>query len=330
MTSPLITLEEHFLAATFTDDPSGDDKYTEQLKHIPGLSEKLTDLDNIRIHHMDAGHVSFQVISHCPGAKTVAQCRAANDQLAHAIEKHPERFAGFAALDVSVPAAAAAELRRCVTELGFRGTLVDSHTPEGAYFDGPAYDVLWEAAQQLDVPIYIHPTWATDEQIQLLYAGETIPQAATTSMSSSGFGWHADVATHFLRLFAAGVFDRFPKLKIILGHFGETLPFMVERVGALSKRWGTYTRDFRQVWRENVWVTTSGVWGLAPMACLLRNTSVRRILYSVDYPFAKNEDGLTWWGELVDSGLLSEDALELVAHGNAEELLGVKATHRYD
>ena len=332
MSPPLVTLEEHFLAAAVANATSqgADDKYTEQLKHLPGLNEKLTDLDSGRLQQMDLGKVSLQVISHCPGSKTAAQCVAVNDQLAAAVTRHPERFAGLAVFDVADPQHAAAELRRTVTELGFRGALVDSHTADGGYFDGPDYDVLWKAAVELDVPIYIHPTWATDEVMRTLYTGDAIPQAASVSMSSSGFGWHSDVATHFLRLYAAGVFDRFPKLKIILGHFGEMLPFMIERLGALSKRWGTYERDFVTVWNENVWITTSGVWGLAPMRCLLTNTSVDHIMYSVDYPFAKNEAGLAWWEELEASGLLSAEERQKVAHGNAEQLLGVKATYRYD
>lgn len=330
MTPPLVTLEEHFLAAAVANDAGSNDKYTEQLKHLPGLSDKLTDLDSLRLQQMDVGKVSLQVISHCPGAKTAAQCVAANDQLAEAVRQRPDRFAGLAVFDVADPEHAAAELRRAVTKLGFRGALVDSHTADGGYFDGPEYDVLWRTAVELDVSIYIHPTWASDEVMRTLYTGDAIPRAAAVSLSSSGFGWHSDVATHFLRLFAARVFDRFPKLKIILGHFGEMLPFMIERIGALSKRWGAYERDFVTVWNENVWVTTSGVWGLAPMRCLLSNTSVDRIMYSVDYPFAKNEDGLRWWGELEASGLLSAEGLQKVAHGNAEQLLGVKATYKYD
>lgn len=330
MPPPLIALEEHFLSTAVANAPGTNAKYTEQLKHVPNLLSQLLDLSTLRLQHMDSGKVSLQLVSHSAGFVTPAQSVAANDQLAAAVAQAPNRLAGLAVLAVTDPSHAAEELRRAVTRLGFKGALIDSHGPEGGYFDGREYDVLWRTAVELDVPIYVHPTWASEEAMRLLYEGEEIPTAAALSVSASGFGWHSDVATHFLRLFAAGVFERFPALKIVLGHFGEMLPFMLERIGNLSRRWGESKRDFLTVWRENVWVTTSGVWSLAPMRCLLANTSVDRIMYSVDYPFAKNEDGLTWWEELEASGLLSAEGLEKVAHVNAEKLLGVTATHRFD
>ncbi|KPI34799.1 2,3-dihydroxybenzoate decarboxylase [Cyphellophora attinorum] len=324
MPPPLIALEEHFLATAIAED--GLDKYSEQLKHVPGMMDKLLDLSDLRISQMDEGNVAIQVISHCAGAKTVAQCIKANNQLATAIMQHPDRFAGFATLDVENPRAAAEELRRCITDLQFTGALIDNHTPDATYLDGPEYDVLWSTGQELDVPIYIHPTWASDVALQAHYTGPSISTAASISIAHSAFGWHSDTATSFLRLFAAGVFERFPRLKIILGHFGEMIPFMLERICNLSRRWSVgFTRNFETVWRENVWVTTAGVWGVAPMATLLRNTSVDRIMFSVDYPFASSADGLKWWTELEQSGLLDEEGLRKIAFGNAERLLGLKA-----
>lgn len=127
-----------------------------------------------------------------------------------------------------------------------------------------------------------------------------------------------------MRLFAAGVFDKFPKLQIVIGHFGEMLPFMLQRVCDLSIRWGKFERSFKQVWDENIYITTSGVWSLDPMACILRNTKIERILYSVDYPFAKNEKGLRWMEELQGSGLVGKEDLERIAYKNAEKLLRIK------
>lgn len=323
MTPPLIALEEHFLATTMAKD--GLDKYSEQIKHVPGMMDQLLDLDVLRISEMDKGNVSIQVISHCAGAKAPAQCIQANDQLAAAIKEHPDRFAGFATLDITDPKSAAGELRRCISDLRFTGALIDNHTPDGTYLDGPSYDILWSTAQDLDVPIYIHPTWQSDIALETFYKGEHISKQATASIAHSAFGWHSDTANHFLRLFAAGVFERFPKLKIVLGHFGEMIPCMLERICNLSRRWSVgFKRDFGTVWRENVWVTTSGVWGLAPMAAMLKNTSVDRIMFSVDYPFASSADGLKWWKEFEESEMVDESGLEKIAYRTAEALLGVK------
>jgi predicted TIM-barrel fold metal-dependent hydrolase len=143
MSPPLITLEEHFLS---TGADSLKPLYSEQLGKIPGLSDKLGDLDSIRLHHMDAGHVSLQIVSHGPGAMPASQCRAANDQLASAIKANPARFAGFAVLPVADPAESAQELTRCTKDLGFVGALIDNRAGS-TYFDGEAYLPLWETAQ---------------------------------------------------------------------------------------------------------------------------------------------------------------------------------------
>lgn len=328
MIPPLITLEEHFFSSAIANDPNAQSSYALQLKHLPGVLDKLVDLDTLRLHHMDAGNVSLQIISHAPGQLTPSQAREANDQLAAAIKVHPERFAGFAALPVAEPEECASELERCVTELRFKGALIDNHTANGTYYDGDNYDVLWAKAEVLGVPIYLHPTWPTQIMKDVLYSGN-FSAGAAGSLGASSFGWHADVGLHVLKLFAAGVFDKFPKLKIIVGHFGEMLPFMLERVVELSPRWGERKRLFKEVWDSNVWITTSGVWSLDPLANVLRNTRIERILYSVDYPFARNEKGLEWVKDLESSGMVDRGALENICYRNAEELFGVKATKKF-
>ncbi|OAP59421.1 hypothetical protein AYL99_06719 [Fonsecaea erecta] len=328
MVPPLVALEEHFFSQAILQGSA--DSYSEQLKHIPGLIDKLADVGDLRLQSMDAGQVSLQIVSHAPATMSPSQCRSANDQLAAAVNDHPDRFAGFAVLPVADPAECAAELTRCVKELDFVGALIENHTADGTYFDGAAYVSMFQAAQDLDVPIYLHPTWPTQDMLSLLYTGENIPKAASISLSSSAFGWHSDVAVHVLRLFAAGLFDRLPKLKIIVGHMGEMLPFMLERIMQLSPRWGPRARAFKTVWDENIWITTSGDWSVNPMACILRNTRIDHVLYSVDYPFARNEDGLTFMRDLEKSGLVSPEQLEMIAYGNAEALLRVKHKKRWD
>ncbi|KAK5193421.1 hypothetical protein LTR47_007862 [Exophiala xenobiotica] len=336
MLPPLITLEEHFFSAAASSSPTMQSQYSEQFKHIPGLSQKLSDLSTLRLSSMDAGQVSFQIISHAPGSLTPEECRKANDQLHSAIQlqtqtkqpqgqPQPKRFAGFAVLPVSDPSSCASELTRCIKDLGFVGALIDNHSDQGTYFDGDDYFPLWSAAASLDVPIYLHPTWPTPTQFSALYMGN-FPMSASKSLSASGFGWHSDVATHVLRLVASGLFDKLPTLKIIIGHMGEMLPFMLARIVQLSPRWGQHRRPFKDVWDTNIWITTSGNWSVDPMATILRNTQVGHILYSVDYPFARNEDGLEFMRDLQKSGLVTEQELEMIAYKNAEALLGVKAT----
>ncbi|EXJ86645.1 hypothetical protein A1O3_03598 [Capronia epimyces CBS 606.96] len=323
---PLIALEEHFFSQAMLAGST--DTYSEQLKHIPGLADKLADVGELRLQSMDAGQVSFQIVSHAPGALSPTQCRSANDQLAQAVQDQPDRFAGFAVLPVSHPAQCADELTRCVRELKFVGALIDNHAADGSYFDGDAYLPLFQTAEQLDVPVYLHPTWPTDAATAALYTGNFSP-AASRSIGSSALGWHADVATHVLRLFAAGLFDRLPRLKIIVGHMGEMLPFMLDRIAALSPRWGPRVHSFRHVWDTNIYITTSGNWSVDPMACILRNTKIDHVLYSVDYPFAKNEDGLVFMQNLQQSGLVTPEQLDMIAYKNAETLLNVKASKRW-
>jgi predicted TIM-barrel fold metal-dependent hydrolase len=322
---PLITLEEHFFSSTVLENMSA--AYVEQFKHVPGLQKKLTNLSDLRLRDMEAGKVSFQVISHAPtpGAPSPKQCIEANDELAAAVKENKTRFAGFAVLPMAHPDEAAKELERSVNSHGFVGALIDNHVL-GTYYDGPEYLSFWQKAQDLDVAIYIHPTWASDD-MGPRYSGN-FTDGASRSLSASGWGWHTETGLHFLRLYASGLFDKLPKVKIIVGHFGEMLPFMFERICVLSKRWGDLKRDFATVYRENLWITTSGVWGLAPMATILMNTPIEHVLYSVDYPFAKNEDGLAWIEQLEKSGMVSKEQLELIAYKNSEKLLGVRALGR--
>lgn len=330
MTPPLIALEEHFFSSHVPPDLK--ESYSEQLRHVQGVKEKLENLSDLRLRDMDAGKVSLQIVSHAPGLTDPIACRAANNQL-HAAIKAEEtrsggnarhgrsRLAGFAVAPMGDPHQAAAELRRAVNKLDFVGALVDNHY-QGQFFDGPEYDPWWAAAEDLAVPVYLHPNWPSEDMARR-YQGN-FSNAAALSMGSSGLGWHTDTALHVLRLFASGLFDRRPRLKIIIGHMGETLPFMLQRIEILSCRWGQFERDFKSVYDVNIWITTSGVWSVDPMRCILANTKDDRILYSVDYPFQRNEVGLEWIQALEASGLVNAEQLRAIAYENAEKLLGVK------
>lgn len=327
---PLVTLEEHFFSAASLASAPDSASYSEQLKHLPGLLDKLTDLGTSRLQSMDENAITLQVISHGPTSPVLdaQDCRAANLQLHEACVANPTRFAGFATLPMANPDAAAKELAYCIEELGFVGALIDNHIDDGTTYEGPEYRSFWYTVQSLGVPVYIHPTWPTDAMRNAIFpnfdTSTALAKGAMDSLLASSWNWHSDVALHIFKLFAGGVFDRYPRLKIVIGHFGEMIPYMLDRISQLSPRWGDRQRSFRTVYDENIWITTSGVWSLDPLRCILGNTKKDRILYSVDYPFAKNESGKKWLEELRESGLVTEEEFEMIAYKNSEKLLGLR------
>jgi predicted TIM-barrel fold metal-dependent hydrolase len=319
---PLVTLEEHFVS-----DNLRDSQYAAMLGldlFPPEVSRKLLSLQTERIEDMDEAGIAMQVVSHNPGAGALPlhMCRAANDQLfADGTSRTNGRLAGFAALPMSSPLQAAEELSRCVHDLGFVGALISNHA-EGHFFDDPSYWPVFEKAQSLDVPIYLHPTFPDQAQGSRFWGN--FSKAAAEAMSAYAWGWHSDVGLHFVRLFASGLFDEYPRLKLILGHMGEMTPFMIERIQRFCPRWGQRRRSLSTVWAENVWFTTSGMFTLGPLACLLHTTTVDKIMFSVDYPFEKNGDGRRFIEDVQKSGLLTPEEVEMVAFRNAESLLRVK------
>ncbi|KAK5070032.1 hypothetical protein LTR64_001866 [Lithohypha guttulata] len=346
---PLITLEEHFFSVAASEAPSAQ-RYNEQLKNIPGLLDKLKDLGSLRLESMNKNDITMQIISHGPTQPILSpsDCRAANLQLHEAIctsAETRERFAGFAVLPMNEPDEAAKELAYCVEELGFVGALIDNHA-NGTTYEGPSYRSFWYTVQSLGVPIYIHPTWSTEQQRKGVFPdlkpdgngtnggideATVLSGSAVESLMASSWGWHSDVAMHIFKLFASGTFDKFPRLKLIVGHFGEMIPFMLDRTIQLSPRWNDppLRRNFKTVYDENLWITTSGIWSLDPLRCILANTKKDHILFSVDYPFAQNESGKKWMNDLLSSGLCDQETIDMVGYKNSEKLLGVR-TRRPD
>ncbi|TVY83856.1 Decarboxylase orsB [Lachnellula suecica] len=315
MTS-FITLEEHFVSSKIA--ASGKyDKYG----FPKAILSKMADLGEGRIKDMDAGSVALQVLSHAPLDASPSECTEVNDELALEISKNPDRLAGFALLPMENPKAAAEELSRVVTKYGFLGALIDNHL-DGKFYDGEEFLPVFDKAQELDVPLYIHPTFASESMLEH-YKGNYDDQIAG-HMSAFGWGWHVETGLHILRLYASGLFDRFPKLKIVIGHMGELLPFQLARTSRITQVWGK-KRSFTDVWKQNIWITTSGMFSLPPLACLLQTTTIDHVLYSVDYPFSQNDKGKDFVEEIKKSGLMSEEDMEKFAYRNAEVLLKVKA-----
>ena len=316
-----ITLEEHCLFPELCDAVGSQDALSDSFS--PDTHRKLLAIDQARVADLDASSISVQVISHIPFDAKASDVRISNDALHAAIRAQPSRFAGFALLPMRDAVEAALELEHAVNELGFVGALIPNHLENGSFYDTPPYDAVFSKAQELDVPLYLHPTYPTSQHAKTLYDGPWNDRLAL-NLGGWCWGWHSMVGLHVLRLYAGGVFERFPKLKIVIGHMGEMLPFMLDRIYPIAAHWPgaeSRKRSLREVWDKNIWVTTSGMFSLAPMKCLLQTTRTERILYSVDYPLASNKQGAEFLRKLRDAGLVTKDQIHDIAYNNAARLL---------
>jgi len=319
-----IALEEHF--------------WTDELAAVPGtgvlarangavLDGLLRDVGAARIADMDASGIDMQVLSHVQpaaqahrGAAGVEAARRANDYLAGVIASHPGRLAGFATLPTGSPSAAADELSRCVSSLGFAGGLVNSTIGlNGLFLDDPSFSPLLSRFETLDVPLYLHPAPPPAVVRSSFYDG--LPAPAAAALATNAWGWHAEAGLHTLRLAASGALDRHPGLRVIIGHNGEMIPFMLARVDDMMPRALTgLDGEMSEYILRQVWVTTSGMFSLPPVLCALSVFGVDRVLFSVDYPFSPNRRGR----QFLDALPLSPADRAKVAGGNAAALLGLK------
>jgi hypothetical protein len=327
----VVALEEHFTAPHITKriDPA----VIKARGFIPRNAPKdrpdpmalLPELGETRLKFMDEAGVTVQILSNAgagpdlvPGADGIAMAREMNDYLAEACAKHPTRFVGFAALPLQTGEACADELTRCVKQLGFPGALING-TTEGRFLDHPSYDSLLAAAVELDVPIYIHPNIPPAAVREAYYSG--LEPGASRVISTAGWGWHSEVAIHLLRLVLAGTLDKHRKLKVIIGHMGEMLPVMFDRVDKVSSLDIDHLqRTITRTIQDQVWITTSGVFTAPPFVAALQTFGIDRIMFSVDYPFAPNQAGR----RLLDAISLSPTDMAKLCHGNADALLKLK------
>ena len=317
-----ITIEEHF----WTEDLSR--VAAPEIKASP-LDELLLDLGERRLAEMDANAIDVQVIGHTVpaaqglrGADAIRLTRQANDALAVAVRSHPTRFAGWATLPTDDAHAAVEELERAVGELGFVGAMVNSTLgTNGVFLDDPQFDPLFAALERLDVPLYLHPGFPPPVLRELLYSD--LPEPSCLSLAAGAWGWHSEVALHLLRLVLAGVFERYPNLRVVIGHGGEMLPFMLRRIDDfLAPERGTGLQDVPSAYLlRNVWITTSAMTALPPVMCALQVFGVDRVLFSVDYPYTPIADCRA----MLDALPISPADKAKVAVGNAAALLGLDA-----
>jgi uncharacterized protein len=321
-----ITLEEHFISPGFMAGPGR--AFTEDLRgrgpRGARIYEDLQDIGDKRVVAMDAAGIDMQVLSlNAPGveqaevADQIATSRESNDFLAEAIKKHPKRFAGFASLPVAAPDKAAEELERRVRQQGFKGALINGHT-RGRYLDDKFFSPILERAEALNVPIYLHPTVPPKAVVDASFSG--FSPAVTGMLAAAAWGWHIETSVHVIRMILGGVFDRHPRLQIVIGHLGEGIPFMLPRLNKnLPTEITKLQRPLGAYLRENVHYTFGGFNFPTTFLNLLLEVGAGRIMFSVDYPYGSMAEARAFLMQLP----VSEADRERIAHGNAEKLYGL-------
>jgi 2,3-dihydroxybenzoate decarboxylase len=319
-----IAIEEHFITPMYRQNVTANEfrnfyltSRGEQIGH--DIVEQNADLSAKRLAHMDTAGIDVQVLSFgSPGPQgfgadvAIPMARDANDRAFEAVCAHPGRFAAFAALPTADPEASAKELERTVNKLGFKGAMIHGHT-QGSFLDEKKYWPIFECAAALGVPIYLHPTLAHPAALDSYFKGYE-------ELARAGWGFAVDTSCHFLRIVFAGVFDAYPKLRIILGHLGEGLPFAMHRLndhtGPAATRRGLKKTPL-QYFKDHLLVTTSGNWYEPAFLCTLLALGADNILFAVDWPYEANTTGMEFLRKLS----ISDIDREKIAHLNAERVL---------
>ncbi len=312
-----IALEEHFL-------PPGYEEYWRPTianvdPKVAGIIHgRLTDFGDMRLEAMDGAGIVRSILSVAgPGvqaerdtATAVRRAREANDFLAREIGKRPDRYSGFAHLAMQDPRAAADELERCVRELKFCGAMINGHT-NGQYLDHPSLQPFWERAEELLAMIYIHPTDpVTPAPVLDGYDG----------LRRSTWEWGFETGSHALRLVFSGLFDRYPRARVALGHLGETLPYLLWRFDSRSKLYGVKLGQKPSDYiKQNIVVTTSGMCSAEPLACAMAALGADRVMFAADYPFEQAAEA----GKFMDETPLDEGLRKDIAFSNAYSHLGL-------
>lgn len=321
-----IALEEHFVTQSSLR-ATGVPLLPRVWPQSDELQPRLLDIGAGRIAAMDEASIDVQVLSLSAaiGLDTIEAATAClvardiNDELAGAIRAHPTRFGGFATLALKDPAAAAIELERCITRLGFCGVLING-TTGGLFLDDSRFFPVLEAAAHLGVPVYLHPAPPPEPVEHAYFSG--LPGETGHLLSIAGWGWHAETALHTLRLIVSGIFDRLPTLQLIIGHMGEGLPFALARSSGILSGAALHLRQpVAAYFQSNIHITTSGYFTHPPLRCALEVVGINRLLFSVDYPFAPNASGRGFLDSLPE--ILSPDDIAKLTHRNAERLLNL-------
>ena len=311
---PIIAIEEHYWDAELASHFSGSEG-----SRFGRIEARLRDFGGDRIADMDSAGIDLCVLSHgspsaqkLPAEIAVPLVERVNDRLGAAVAANP-RFAAFAALPTILPEAAADELERCVA-MGFKGAMVHGMTG-GEFLDLKKFHPIYARAEKLDVPIYMHPALPHPAVVDAYYKDYL---ADFPMLARPAWGYGVEAGTQAVRMVLSGVFERCPKLKIILGHLGETLPFQLWRIDQALSRSGQRPVHFREVFTSNFWVTTSGFFSTPALLCCLQEIGVERILFSVDWPFIADSKAAVDW--MTGVPLAATNKAKILS-GNASSLL---------
>jgi 2,3-dihydroxybenzoate decarboxylase len=288
------------------------------------LDDRLLDIGPGRIAHMDSVGIDMHVLSlTSPGVQVfdaplaTRLAAASNDALAAAVQAYPMRFAGLAAVAPQDPVAAALEIERAAGKLGLNGVIINSHTM-GEYLDAPKCRPIFEAAQAHDMPIYLHPREP---------APSMVGPYLDYGLFFAGWGFAAETGLHAMRLIMSGTFDRFPKLRIVLGHMGEGLPFWLQRIdnryllevkiGAVEK----LPRLPSEYFLDNFVITTAGVTSMPALRLCLDELGVERILFAADFPYEDDAEAVRF----MDNAAVTEAERKQIYETNARRVFKLKA-----
>jgi len=320
----IVSIEEHFLTPEIIAawDASTIGSEGTAVFEQGEIGERIKDLGEGRLALMDESGIDVQVLSVTTPAlhnlepeESVGLAQETNNLVAATIAKHPTRFQGFAVLPMAAPQEAARELERCVKQLGFCGSMMCGRTRD-KNLDHPDFLPLLETAAELRVPLFIHPQIPQASVREALYSG--FDERVDTSFATFGLGWHYEAGIQFVRLILSGTFDRFPHLQVILGHWGEVVLFYLERLKSLA-RVTKLERPIEDYFKQNLYVTPSGMWSQDYLHRAVTDVGPERILFSSDYPYQYRPGG-AGRAFLEQSSLSSQDQ-ELFAHGNWERLM---------
>jgi predicted TIM-barrel fold metal-dependent hydrolase len=311
----IVALEEHYI-----DLDLAPLLYGTRHDNLSEVEKRLLDFGGLRLQEMDDAGIDLQVLSHgAPGCQqldletAVRMSRQTNDRLHLVVQGNPARFAAFGILPTPDPAAAADELERVVTRLGFKGAMLHGLT-HGRFIDDKQFWPIFERAEALDVPLYLHPAYPSPAVAEVYYNdySREFPE-----LLGPALGFTVETATQGVRLVLSGVFEKYPRLKFIIGHLGEGLPYLLWRIDQSLSRPGNSRMAFRETFCKHFWLTTSGNFSDSALACAITEMGVNRILFSVDWPYVDNRLGTQW----LSSSALSEEDKSKIFAGNAASLL---------
>lgn len=289
----------------------------------------MSDIDEKRLNYMDENGIDMQILSYgdastnpdmLPADQAIALSSKINDTIAAAVKRHPDRYLGFATLPVSEPEAAAKELKRAVEKLGLKGALILGTDRNNQFLDAPKFMPIFEMAAKLDVPLYIHPSMPS-KTIRDNYYSDMNPIGFNAIMSTPGWGWHMEAGLHVTRLILSGLFDKLPNLKLISGHWGEFVPYFLERLDEATTPviGNPLKHPVSYYYKNNVYVTPSGMFTWPQMQLVLTEMGADHVIWAQDYPYVTGNAS-----DFLNGTPISDEDKKKIAHGNIEKLLKLK------